>query len=115
MPIQTGQTFVLQAAKPDDLPSWELLEMQWNLLRVAAICGAADVTDDYHDSDDSDNEDCGQARTTSKMIVLEDVHSKGKEVDCWDTQAKAEQDKAEDKASDDGSKDNGRPGGEAGR
>lgn len=54
VPIQTGQTFVLRAEKPEDLPSWELLEMQWNLQRIAAICGAADVTDDYYDLDEDD-------------------------------------------------------------
>ncbi|KAL2139811.1 hypothetical protein VTI28DRAFT_4666 [Corynascus sepedonium] len=38
--------------QPEDKPSWDLLKMQWYLLRVAAICGAADVTDDYHDDID---------------------------------------------------------------
>ncbi|KAG7290736.1 hypothetical protein NEMBOFW57_000739 [Staphylotrichum longicolle] len=53
VPIQTGQTFVIRAEKPEDLPSFELLEMQWNLLRVAAICGAADVSDaSYYNLDD---------------------------------------------------------------
>lgn len=46
VPIQTGQTFVIRADNPGDLPSFELLELQWNLLRVAAICGAADDTDE---------------------------------------------------------------------
>ncbi|KAK4149251.1 hypothetical protein C8A00DRAFT_47097 [Chaetomidium leptoderma] len=46
--IRTGQTFLLRAEKPEDMPSWDLLEMQWNLLRIAAISGAADVTDDYY-------------------------------------------------------------------
>lgn len=55
VPIQTGQTFVIRAQKPQDLPSFELLEMQWNLLRVAAICGAANVTDaSYYDLDDDE-------------------------------------------------------------
>ncbi|KAK4249859.1 hypothetical protein C7999DRAFT_39162 [Corynascus novoguineensis] len=52
VPIRTGQTFLLQANRPEDMPSWDLLEMQWNLLRVAAICGVADVTDDYYDDID---------------------------------------------------------------
>lgn len=55
MPIQTGQMFVIRAEKPEDLPSFELLEMQWNLLRVAAICGAANVADaSYYDLDDDE-------------------------------------------------------------
>lgn len=54
-PIETGQTFVIRAEDPEDLPSFELLEMQWDLLRVAAICGAANVTDDsYYDLDDDE-------------------------------------------------------------
>lgn len=35
------------------MPSWDLLELQWDLLRVAALCGAADVPDDYYDYEDS--------------------------------------------------------------
>ncbi|SPQ17588.1 fee270ed-584f-4a31-8c5c-59839a31ac0b [Thermothielavioides terrestris] len=55
VPIQTGQTFVIRAEKPEDLPSFELLEVQWNLLRVAAICGAANVIDaSYYDLDDDE-------------------------------------------------------------
>ncbi|KAL2185695.1 hypothetical protein L209DRAFT_756927 [Thermothelomyces heterothallicus CBS 203.75] len=51
--IQTGQTFLLR--QHEDMPSWELLEIQWNLHRIAAICGAADVTDDYYyDFEDRD-------------------------------------------------------------
>lgn len=50
--IRTGQTFLLRAH--EEMPSWDLLEMQWDLLRVAAICGAADVTDDYYDYEDPD-------------------------------------------------------------
>ncbi len=45
VPIQTGQTFVIRAENPKDLPNFELLELQWNLHRVAAICGAPDVPD----------------------------------------------------------------------
>ncbi len=41
--IETGQVFVITATKPDDLPSLDLLELQWNLIRVAAMSGAADV------------------------------------------------------------------------
>ncbi|KAK4154572.1 hypothetical protein C8A00DRAFT_14291 [Chaetomidium leptoderma] len=56
VPIRTGQTFVICAKNPNHLPSFELLELQWNLLRVAAICGAADVTDEP-DSDVDDDEE----------------------------------------------------------
>ncbi|KAK3896767.1 hypothetical protein C8A05DRAFT_48333 [Staphylotrichum tortipilum] len=53
VPIRTGQTFLIRANHPTELPNFQLLELQWNLLRVAAICGAADVTDeDDFDVDD---------------------------------------------------------------
>lgn len=54
VPIRTGQTFVIRADNANDLPSFELLELQWNLLRVAAICGAAEVEDEL-DSDVGDD------------------------------------------------------------
>ena len=57
MPIETGQTFVIRAEKPEDLPSFELLELQWNLLRVAAICGAADIRDQDIRNQDIRNQD----------------------------------------------------------
>lgn len=52
VPIQTGQTFIIRADDPEDLPSFELLELQWNLLRIAAICGAAEATDEDYLGDD---------------------------------------------------------------
>ena len=58
VPIQTGQTFVIRAEDSKDLPSFELLEVQWNLLRVAAICGAADVTDELDPDADDDGGLC---------------------------------------------------------
>ncbi|KAK5659497.1 hypothetical protein OQA88_698 [Cercophora sp. LCS_1] len=56
--IRTGQIFRITGGKPEDVPSWDLLELSWNLLRVAAICGAADVDDDYWDESDDDDESC---------------------------------------------------------
>ncbi|KAK3318757.1 hypothetical protein B0H66DRAFT_582299 [Apodospora peruviana] len=47
-------TFLLRADKPEDKPSWDLLEMRWHLLRVAAICGAAGVTGKYYGYDGPD-------------------------------------------------------------
>ncbi|GAB1312858.1 hypothetical protein MFIFM68171_03068 [Madurella fahalii] len=91
--IQTGQTFVLQ--RHDHMPSWELLEMQWDLLRVAALCGAADVMDDYYDFEDPDErgydatvfakQDAIQAeyeKTKTKAEVVD--RTKGKGLDCED-------------------------------
>jgi hypothetical protein len=51
VPIRTGQTFLLRKDTLGLMPDWRLLEMQWDLRRVAAICGAADVGDEYYDDD----------------------------------------------------------------
>ncbi|KAL7786382.1 hypothetical protein V8C37DRAFT_392155 [Trichoderma ceciliae] len=51
--IRTGQTFVIRAEDPRHLPSFKLLELQWDLLRVAAICGAAGKYDEEFDDEDS--------------------------------------------------------------
>jgi hypothetical protein len=73
MPIRTGQTFTIRAENPEDLPSWDLLQLQWDLLRVAAICGAADVTDDYYDSDDDHAQD---ETVTARQIEIFALHGR---------------------------------------
>ncbi|KAH0489650.1 hypothetical protein TgHK011_010068 [Trichoderma gracile] len=37
--LQTGQVFTIRVEDPSQLPCFELLELQWDLLRVAAISG----------------------------------------------------------------------------
>ncbi|KAF4461919.1 hypothetical protein FALBO_11283 [Fusarium albosuccineum] len=44
--VKTGQIFTITAKNQDDLPSFDLLQLQWDLHRVAAMCGAANVTDE---------------------------------------------------------------------
>src|SRR6185437_15622483 len=51
-PWESGTIFTIKASTPDLLPSFEILEMQWHLQRLAAMSGAADV-----DIEDSDNDD----------------------------------------------------------
>lgn len=53
-PIHSGDFITLHTDSPDThpLPSFELLEMQWFLHRVAALSAAADVYDDEFDEDD---------------------------------------------------------------
>lgn len=53
MAIQTGQIFVIKADDPRLLSSFELLELQGDL-RIAAISGAAEPSnDDYSDHDNN--------------------------------------------------------------
>ncbi len=49
LPIESGHIFTIRARNPADLPNRELLELQWHLLRVAAMCGAADAYDEPGD------------------------------------------------------------------
>lgn len=55
LPLQTGQTFVLGAKNPKKAPSFQLLELSWNLLRVGAISGAAEPSE-LDDDDDEEND-----------------------------------------------------------
>ncbi|CAK7275561.1 hypothetical protein SEPCBS57363_006760 [Sporothrix epigloea] len=59
LPLRTGQIFTIRAENPEDLPSFELLDMQWNLLRVAAMSGAAEAEDAPPEEGDDDNEYSG--------------------------------------------------------
>ncbi|PWY64005.1 hypothetical protein BO83DRAFT_382289 [Aspergillus eucalypticola CBS 122712] len=58
-PIYSGETIILTTTDPVamPLPSFELLHMQWMLTRVAALCGAADVTDEDLEDEDLGDED----------------------------------------------------------
>ena len=53
-PIYSGQLVTLTTRDPVamPLPSFELLNMQWMLNRIAALCGAADVSDEVLDDPD---------------------------------------------------------------
>ena len=42
-PIETGQLFTIYANTPDQLPSLDLLQFQWDLRRIAAMCTDANV------------------------------------------------------------------------
>ena len=53
MPVETGQVFVVPAGNPTENLNIDILQLSWDLLRIAAISGAGEATDeDYQDSDD---------------------------------------------------------------
>lgn len=54
LPLETGQTFVFGTKIPERAPSFELLQLSWHLLRVAAICGAAQAVELGIDDGDDD-------------------------------------------------------------
>ncbi|CAK7269535.1 hypothetical protein SEPCBS119000_003617 [Sporothrix epigloea] len=45
LPLRTGQIFTIRAEDPADLPSFDLLDMRWNLQRIAVMSGAVDPED----------------------------------------------------------------------
>ncbi|CAK7273948.1 hypothetical protein SEPCBS119000_005919 [Sporothrix epigloea] len=47
LPLQIGYIVTIRAEDPEDLPSFDLLEMQWDLLRIAAMSGAAEAQDEW--------------------------------------------------------------------
>lgn len=66
--IRTGQIFLLR--RHEEMPDWDLLKMQWNLRRVASICGAADVTDDYYDYEDPDERGYDEAVAAKQRAII---------------------------------------------
>ncbi|KAK4147541.1 uncharacterized protein C8A04DRAFT_34236 [Dichotomopilus funicola] len=77
--IQTGQTFLFPRSSA--MPSWDQLELQWDLHRVAALCGAADVPEDYYDYEDPyDREYCEVVAARERAVWAKyESRKKGKE------------------------------------
>ncbi|KAL7933260.1 hypothetical protein V8C35DRAFT_305353 [Trichoderma chlorosporum] len=72
LPLKTGQTFKLRADDSNEVPNIELLQLSWDLLRVVAICGAAELFDwwdiEIHEGDDG----CYEFETQSTMDCDDD-------------------------------------------
>ncbi|KAL7923248.1 hypothetical protein ACQKWADRAFT_290374 [Trichoderma austrokoningii] len=49
LPLKTGQIFTLKADKPELVPSFELLKLSWDMLRIIAISGAAEPKELWKD------------------------------------------------------------------
>jgi hypothetical protein len=60
--IHSGETFTFTTKDPKNLPlpSWELLDMQWVLLRLVGMCGAAEwpSLDEFGDDTVDDDDGC---------------------------------------------------------
>ncbi len=58
-PILDGQEVIVQSVDPELRLSWEIVQLQWDLCRMASLCGAAEVDDDddYDDDDDDEEEE----------------------------------------------------------
>ncbi|KAI5868340.1 hypothetical protein GGS23DRAFT_23621 [Durotheca rogersii] len=70
--IETGQVFSIRADNPLFLPSFELLRLRWDLLRVATISGASEASDaDYARYEDDELEmSPGEAEACLDMPVV---------------------------------------------
>ncbi|KEZ39537.1 hypothetical protein SAPIO_CDS9419 [Scedosporium apiospermum] len=62
--LKTGQTFILRAQGQKDTTSIELLQLSWDLLRVAAICGAATDDTPNGENDESEGRSVGAGSVT---------------------------------------------------
>jgi hypothetical protein len=71
-PIIDGTVIDITAADSSAVPSWDLFSLQWDLIRMASLCGAAEASDDDDwESDDDDDDEAPQAkvaRTTDSKL-----------------------------------------------
>lgn len=69
--IKSGCVIKMTTPDPEKLPlpSFEVLEIQWYLHRVAAISGAADFVEDSDDDNDDDDDDLEDVRLVERPIA----------------------------------------------
>ncbi|KAI4149166.1 MAG: hypothetical protein LQ340_004762 [Diploschistes diacapsis] len=70
-PICSGDVITVTAQEPADVPDFEILQLQWDLLRMTALTGAAEDAEDDEDDDDDDDDDEDRGLTP----VLRDITS----------------------------------------
>jgi hypothetical protein len=82
LPIQSGHRFKITTHNPVDhpLPSFDLLDMQWNFTRMLSMSAVADTFDDEDDDDDDDGRTTVQYDYGSPKTV---TGSGGKAIDDW--------------------------------
>ncbi|CAK7269608.1 hypothetical protein SEPCBS119000_003657 [Sporothrix epigloea] len=91
LPLQTGQIFTIRADSTEDLPSFDLLDMQWNLLRVAAMSGAAEADTDPWGREDEEDDYAGGYVLPNDLDDLDDLDDDVEYLDLYQT----EEDKGE--------------------
>ncbi|KAL7933229.1 hypothetical protein V8C35DRAFT_305245 [Trichoderma chlorosporum] len=89
--LETGQVFTVTSLDPNHLPSRELLELSWDLVRVAAICGASgelredsstdEDGDDYYCEDDAISDEINDGYLYQSDVEIESESETGIEVD----------------------------------
>lgn len=65
-PIVDGTVIEIVAQDASAIPNWEIFSLQWDLLRMTTMCGAAEAIDedDWESEDDDDVQLAKVARTT---------------------------------------------------
>jgi hypothetical protein len=53
-PVVDGEEVIIRSDNPALRLNWDVLQLQWDLCRIASLCAAAEVPEDEDDSDDDD-------------------------------------------------------------
>jgi hypothetical protein len=69
LPIIDGTVIDITAQDESAVPSWDLFSLQWDLIRMASLCGAAEASDndDWESDDDDEAPQAKVARTTDDL------------------------------------------------
>jgi hypothetical protein len=69
-PIVSGTVIDITAQDESAVPNWDLFSLQWDLVRMASLCGAAEASDDDDwESDDDEDPQAKVARTTDDLYL----------------------------------------------
>jgi hypothetical protein len=52
--INDGDIITIWAKNKDDLPEVDIINFQWDIVRMASLCGGAEPVDEEEDDDDDD-------------------------------------------------------------
>ena len=55
-PVTGGELITVKAVKPSLLPSWHILALQWDLVRVCSLCAAAEAEDEIEEDEEEDDD-----------------------------------------------------------
>ena len=68
-PILDGTVIDITAQDESAVPSWDMFSLQWDLIRMASLCGAAEASDndDWESDDDDEAPQAKVARTTDDL------------------------------------------------
>ena len=57
-PIIDGTVIEITTMNPSAVPSWEMFSLQWDLIRMASLCGVAEASeeDDWESDEEEDDE-----------------------------------------------------------